>query len=338
MNTYFYRSNLLKDISIIIPTRNRAYFLNYTLNSIKNTSWSELCEIIIIDNGSIDDTREIVATFQASSLIPCRYVYEPTPGLHVGRNLGAQLAQGDILAYLDDDVIVTEYWLKSIAEAFQLYPDLALLGGPCLPQWASPPPSWILQLQRPCDDSGWILSELSLIDLNKEKLSTCSPYHIFGCNFIVRKKIIFDAGGFHPDGMPNALIKYRGDGEIHISDHVKINNLNCMWHPLCSVQHCIPPIRLTKSYIESVTTRTIYSCCFSECRKSEFNLKKFIRILFPHLKIIFKLTLSIHKSQINKIKYEIFFVILTLRNFFSPKLRKWICQKSFYKEDPCPYK
>lgn len=325
-------------ISIIIPTRNRSKFLTDTLSSLIMPSAICHLEFIIIDNGSTDSTQDIVTKFSRDSPHSVRYVYEPTPGLHVCRNLGAQLARGNILAYLDDDVVIHKSWITSILESFKLYPDLALLGGPCLPQWSTAPPSWILQLKHPCGTNGWILSELSLIDLNESKLSKCSPYHIFGCNFIVRKKIIFDAGGFHPDGMPNNLIKFRGDGETHISDYILMNNLNCMWHPLCSIQHCVPSSRLTKSYIKSVKTRVTYSCCFSECRKTKFNSKKFSRMILSHLKIILKSFFSIHKNKAPSIKYEVFFVILAFRSFFSPELRTWICQKSFFNNDPCPYK
>ena len=81
-------------VSIIIPTCNRANYLIDTLSTLRMMSETSSAELIVIDNGSTDRTREIVETFTKGSPFPCRYIYEPTPGLHVGRNLGAQLAQG----------------------------------------------------------------------------------------------------------------------------------------------------------------------------------------------------------------------------------------------------
>ena len=143
-----------KKISIIIPTRNRARFLADTLASLKAAAKKYPTEIIIIDNGSTDNTREISIQFINTSSLPCRYIYEPTPGLHVGRNLGAQLAQGEILAYLDDDVFVDPDWLTGIQDAFTNYPELTLLGGPCIPHWEGQPPQWILDLKYPSSDGG----------------------------------------------------------------------------------------------------------------------------------------------------------------------------------------
>ena len=212
-------------VSIIIPTCNRANYLIDTLSTLRMMSEISSAELIVIDNGSTDRTREIVETFIKESPIPCRYVYEPTPGLHVGRNLGAQLAQGEILAYLDDDVFVDPDWLTGIQDAFTNYPGLALLGGPCLPHWESQPPQWILDLKSLSSDGGWVLSQLSLLDLDYQDPAPCSPWHVFGCNFIIRKSVLFAAGGFHPDGMPDHLLRYRGDGESYISRYIIDNKL-----------------------------------------------------------------------------------------------------------------
>ena len=70
-------------VSIIIPTRNRANYLIDTLSTLRMMSEISSAELIVIDNGSTDRTREIVETFIKESPIPCRYVYEPTPGLSI---------------------------------------------------------------------------------------------------------------------------------------------------------------------------------------------------------------------------------------------------------------
>ena len=327
-------------ISVIIPTRNRAQYLSKTLQSLlKNTPLSS-AEIIIIDNGSTDNTEEIALNFIKNDSFDCRYIYEPTPGLHVARNLGAQLARGKILSYLDDDIFVGQHWLQSIVESFQKYPDLALLGGPCIPFWEAPPPDWILSMKTPTPKRGWVLDQLSLIDLERDTISPCSPWHVFGCNFSVRKTILFDANGFHPDGMPAHLIRYRGDGESHLSKYIEKNNLLTLYHPHCYIEHRVPQSRLSSSYIKSVEIRNVYSQCFTECRASAFSFPEHAKLILTHFKKSIKslwLFLMKRHSYINVTKAWLAFWIC-LRNSFSPQMRSWICQRSYFKKDYCPYK
>src|SRR6266567_9011329 len=108
----------MNDISIIIPTCNRAGSLLQAMTSIATAVASkDPVEIIVVDNGSIDDTagicREIKYRFPKHNW---RYFYDQTPGLLSGRHLGAEQAQGDILAFLDDDVLLAPSWLEALAD------------------------------------------------------------------------------------------------------------------------------------------------------------------------------------------------------------------------------
>src|SRR5829696_4271067 len=99
----------MRDISIVVPTRNRAGSLLQTLISIATVvdASRDAAEIIVVDNGSIDDTagvcREVKQRFPKHNW---RYFYDETPGLLTGRHLGARESEADILAYLDDDVVL----------------------------------------------------------------------------------------------------------------------------------------------------------------------------------------------------------------------------------------
>src|SRR6516165_5058791 len=96
------------DISIIIPTFNRAELLEGALNSIVTVIAStDAVEIVIVDNGSLDKTASVVR--EMGSKFPryeWRYFYEPIPGLLSGRHRGMEEARGEILSFLDDDVLL----------------------------------------------------------------------------------------------------------------------------------------------------------------------------------------------------------------------------------------
>src|SRR3954462_11798780 len=104
-------------ISIIIPTYNRAPTLRHTLLSIFKFNLEGI-EIIVVDNGSTDDTATICRDFQQTDKKGLRYYYDAEPGLLTGRHKGASVANGDILCFLDDDVELSSTWVQGVREAF----------------------------------------------------------------------------------------------------------------------------------------------------------------------------------------------------------------------------
>lgn len=100
--------------SIVIPSYNRSAQIGTVLNSLIKQSFGEF-EIIIVDDGSIDITKEIVSDFSKSySFI--RYVYQENKGVCSARNTGAKIAQGAYLIFLDSDDDVEINWLYDFYE------------------------------------------------------------------------------------------------------------------------------------------------------------------------------------------------------------------------------
>lgn len=233
-------------LSVIIPTRNRARHLEGVLSSLRGqTHGAESFEVLVVDNGSTDNTRDVCETFRAF-LPNFQYLYDSHPGLHVGRHLGMKRAQADILVYADDDIEAFPTWLEGIAEAFE-DDDLALAGGKNLPKFESAPPDWIQRLWKADHKGRRVLGYLSIFDFG-DSIKEVNPLFIFGCNFSIRKKIILEAGGFHPDSMPIELIRYRGDGETHISRFIRTRGYKSIYHPKASLYHLVPMERMKVDY------------------------------------------------------------------------------------------
>jgi glycosyltransferase involved in cell wall biosynthesis len=233
-------------ISVIIPTRNRSSLLEKALKSLlSQTLSSDEFEVIVVDNGSTDTTSSVVESF--FSLLPLRYFFDPTPGLHVGRHRGLAEAQGEILVYADDDIEALPTWLSSIQEAFTDR-TVAMVGGNNFPLFLAPPPDWLKQLwQNSHDRQIRSLPWLSILEV-QGGIQEWSPYQIWGCNFSIRKSVLLEAQGFHPDGMPKDLIRFRGDGESHVSRFVVESGMKALFHPGASVYHKVTPERMTYDY------------------------------------------------------------------------------------------
>jgi glycosyltransferase involved in cell wall biosynthesis len=100
-------------ISVVIPTHDRAHVLTRALNSVRAQTLAAQ-EVIVVDDGSRDDTRSILA-----SLFPeCRYIYQANQGVSSARNRGIEAADCDWIALLDSD----DEWLpgKLAAQKAQL--------------------------------------------------------------------------------------------------------------------------------------------------------------------------------------------------------------------------
>lgn len=234
-------------ISVVIPTRNRGEFLGAALESLTRQELSaDRFEVLVIDNGSTDQTASVVDEY-AARLENLRYFHAPEPGLHIGRHRGMMEAKGDILVFADDDIEAFPSWLSSISETFA-DSNVAMVGGNNLPMFLKFPPAWLKRLwERPAIKRGRALPVLSVLELmgGRQELS---PFYVWGCNFAIRKNILLAAGGFHPDGMPKELIRFRGDGETHVSRYVAESGMKCIFHPGASVYHKVTPERMNFAY------------------------------------------------------------------------------------------
>jgi glycosyltransferase involved in cell wall biosynthesis len=233
-----------RSYSIIVPTFNRAPSLAVTLDSIGDAiPRCPSVEIIVVDNGSTDNTLEAFKTARAHFPDRAwRYFYEPMPGLLSGRHRGAAEAKGEILSFLDDDVLLEPNWFEALQEALA-YPGVALVGGPSTPVFEANPPPWLDGLWVEAD-GGRRLCDLSLIDCGRS-IKDVDPLDVFGLNFSIRKSVFKSCHGFHPDCVPQALQRYQGDGETGLTLKIKAEGLCAIYHPDVALRHLIPGSRMT---------------------------------------------------------------------------------------------
>lgn len=231
--------------SIIVPTKDRARILDGCLSSLVAQSTAGF-EVLVVDNGSQDDTAAVAATYQA--LLPLRYIHASEPGLHVARHAGMMQASSDILVFCDDDIVAGPRWIEAIVACFE-DKSVAMVGGNNHPLFASPPPRWLLELWQKPVYKGHALSYLSILDFGEGRFDI-EPGYIWGCNFCIRRDDLIKAGGFHPDALPDELIRYRGDGETHVSNHVRASGRRAVFDSDASVWHRVGTERMSARYFK----------------------------------------------------------------------------------------
>ena len=107
-------------VSVIIPTYNRKDLLREALRSLAQQTYpSDRFEVIVVDDGSTDGTREIAAEVFRS---PCAIFGRIIRGMPQLVTLGAQQSQADILVFLDDDILVEPGYLTHLVQAHDMQP------------------------------------------------------------------------------------------------------------------------------------------------------------------------------------------------------------------------
>lgn len=132
------------DLSVVICTWNRSKTLPGVLASLEKCvvppaiQW----EVVIVDNNSTDDTRNVCQAFVNKHPGTFRYIFEARQGKSFAQNTGIQNASGEIIALTDDDVAVDSNWIAELHKAF-LEHDCAGIGGRIIPRWTCPKPDWL---------------------------------------------------------------------------------------------------------------------------------------------------------------------------------------------------
>ena len=119
------------DISVVICTYNNKAPLIQALTSLaqSNVHSPMQWEILVVDNNSNDGTNRVVETFIKEWNAQFRYFFEPRQGKGYALNTGVCAAKGDVIAFTDDDAVVSPSWLESCVSEFERDPTVSGLGG-----------------------------------------------------------------------------------------------------------------------------------------------------------------------------------------------------------------
>ena len=234
------------DFTIIVATRNRAAYLGALLQDLGAQETAGFTyDVMVVDNGSTDETRAVVQRQQRSFPVPLLNLYEGRPGKPWALNAGMQQARGRFFAFTDDDMQVTPGWLKGLWACFRATGADAIIGR-ILPRWMNDRPAWLT------DDVFWASGAMGCVDYGPKRLNSHEKKNVLwaGGNMAIRREVYERMGGYD-------LRMTRGQDTEYYRRAVE-HRFKTVYEPDAVTFHKIPPERTTKQYFQQWSHRTGY--------------------------------------------------------------------------------
>jgi GT2 family glycosyltransferase len=228
-------------LSAIIPTHARPGPLRACLETLRTQDLEpERLEIVVVDDGSPDDVGSLVAEVCRDSAVAMRCERQLPSGLNEARNRGAAAASGEVLAFLDDDTLVSPAWARAMLTAFERHP-CAGVGGRVQLDVTGPLPAWLAARR-------YYLAEYELG--HEAHWLDGDPVPV-GANCAVRRVDFERLGGFRT-GLDRRAGSLVSNGDTEFFRRLRAAGGRLRYEPAAHVIHCVPADRLT---IEFFTRR-----------------------------------------------------------------------------------
>ena len=193
-------------LSVIVSTRNRANAITPCLNSIAAALANAApvdAEIIVVDNGSTDDTSAILKAWTSASAVPVQLLFEPQAGLSRAHNRALRAANGQLFAFTDDDCRLHKEYVNDLLRHDAEDTHLVLRGGR-------------IELGDLTDLPLTINTSPTKMRWNRQMNSARHHNligHINGCNMAMRRALVERLGFFDEDFGPGSRIPSGNDAD-----------------------------------------------------------------------------------------------------------------------------
>lgn len=243
---------MYKSVSVVICCYNSATRIEKTLQSIAQQILEEIaCELLLIDNGSTDNTSETALQFWGRCGNPdinFRIVSEPTPGVINARKSGVINATSDILIFCDDDNRLQEHYIQNVLNLFNQYVTVGIIGGSGIADFESSEskPIWFdnfshgYAVDNQGDTEGFVSG-------------------VYGAGMAIKRQLaqqIFSTP-FFLSGRNHDKLTAGDDAEICFK--TRLLGYDIVWSPRLLFTHFLPDNRLNWEYLKKLHQGFAYS-------------------------------------------------------------------------------
>jgi glycosyltransferase involved in cell wall biosynthesis len=229
-------------VSVVLATYNRAALLDQCLDGLRTQDFAAGDEVIVADNGSTDFTTGVLNRHQHDFPVPLRVVGETQPGKSHAIAAALNIAQGDICAFIDDDVTVGPGWLAVLREALA-DGSVGIAGGPVQPRWERCPPPW---LASGLAANSEFKAPIALLDYGPSRVPL-GERTFLGANLAIRRIVLEQVGGFALDlGKLRGTLRSGEDDDL--CRRVQAAGFEAVYEPSALVYHWVPAHRMRLRY------------------------------------------------------------------------------------------
>ncbi len=225
-------------MTIAIPTYNREKWLRETLAGLTMQDYpADRSEILIIDNNSPDRTREVVESFSDAKHAPT-YLLETQQGANFARNRALAEAQGEIIVYGDDDILMGASWLRELMQPFvnDSEKKIGAVAGEVVPVFPEGCPDWVRSFHGPQA----MRADMGPTDAKQVPMSA---------NLAFRRDLLREQGGWDTNVGRKGKRVFGGEenGPMH---RMRQAGYEVWFAPLATVDHQMPIGRTTMAYVK----------------------------------------------------------------------------------------
>ena len=231
-------------VSVCIPTHQRARLLDRALEALvqqrvgPEVDW----EIVVSNNNCTDDTPRVVGRCAERAIVPVSQVFETRPGVSYARNAAIAAAEGEILAFVDDDIRPEDSWLATALDTLERE-GADLVGGRILPEWELPPPAWLAANDELYD----YLGLMAVSERRRLTYPFADRTRIWGGSMIVRRATLDRVGVFNVSLGRTGTRLLQGE-ESDLIRRVLQAGLVVVYDPAILVYHWVPRERMRRRY------------------------------------------------------------------------------------------
>ncbi|MFB2935945.1 hormogonium polysaccharide biosynthesis glycosyltransferase HpsE [Aerosakkonemataceae cyanobacterium BLCC-F154] len=254
------------DFTIVIPTYNGANRLPLVLDRLRQQRNTEHLnwEIIVIDNNSKDKTKEVFQEYQENwnDKITLRYSFAAEQGLAFARWEGILAARGELIGFLDDDILPDNHWVAAAYSFGKEHPQAGAFGGQIRGNFAVKPPENFSQIQ-----SFFAIRERG------EQLHLYDPDNLSlppGAALVVRKQAWCECVPQRSMLIGRVGGKMLAGEDFEVLLYMHKAGWEIWYNPAMHADHQIPERRLEKDYLLSL----IRGCGLTICHLRMINAKK----------------------------------------------------------------
>ena len=222
------------EFSIVLCTRNRAKLLKDALESVLEIDYpADRFELVLVDNGSSDDTAAVTRSAADRAPFEVRYVFEPRPGLSIARNRGVRESRGEHVSFTDDDQLVDKAILREFRRVIDRYSARVVQGG--------------IDLHFPEGRPPWLHGRLAnILGKTNDVAEGPAKIDLYGGNMLLAREVLEAAGAFRED-LGKGASGYCED--IELTARVKQAGEVVVYAPRALVYHVIGPDRASARFL-----------------------------------------------------------------------------------------